>query len=246
MAGTGEKQSLTAAMDREDTARNEDGPKGIWKAMASGRVWYFTIIYFCLQVAVYGTTFYLPQQVSSLLGQDVGWQVGLVAAIPWLVGLVACYLVGSKADTVVVAVAGGRCSTSPPVCRSSGRHGRVRTASRSSASCSSPSPSRASWRSARSPGPTRRRSSPVAAAAAGIGLINSLGNLGGFVAPIMRTAINEAVPTDSGAFGIVSLGILAFVAAVMIFCTKFFRGAKADALLDTSHVATTSTKGTTR
>jgi sugar phosphate permease len=96
----GEKASLTAAMEREDTARSEDGPKGIWRAMASGRVWYFTIIYFCLQVAVYGTTFYLPQQVSSLLGQDVGWQVGLVSAIPWLVGLVACYLIGSRADSV--------------------------------------------------------------------------------------------------------------------------------------------------
>ncbi|MEK6345799.1 MAG: hypothetical protein V4737_18470, partial [Curtobacterium sp.] len=77
-------------------------------------------------------------------------------------------------------------------------------------------------------------------------------NLGGFVAPIMRTAINEVVPTDSGAFGIVSLGVLAFVAAVMIFCTKFFRGAKADDLLDTSHVATaepgatSSSKETTR
>lgn len=83
-----------------------------------------------------------------------------------------------------------------------------------------------------------------AAAAAGIGLINSLGNLGGFVAPIMRTAINEVVPTDSGAFGIVSLGVLAFVAAVMIFCTKFFRGSKADDLLDTSHVRTTTSKET--
>ena len=40
--------------------------------------------------------------------------------------------------------------------------------------------------------------------------------------------------------------ILAFVAAVMIFCTKFFRGAKADELLDTSHVRTTDPKGSKR
>ena len=57
----------------------------------------------------------------------------------------------------------------------------------------------------------------------------------------MRTAINEVVPTDSGAFGIVSLGVLAFLAAVMIFCTKYFRGARADELLDTTHVATKET-----
>jgi hypothetical protein len=46
-----------------------------------------------------------------------------------------------------------------------------------------------------------------AAAATGIGLINSIGNLGGFVAPIMRTAINEAVPTEAGTWGVVSLGV---------------------------------------
>ena len=69
------------------------------------------------------------------------------------------------------------------------------------------------------------------AAAAGIGLINSLGNLGGFVAPLMRTGINEAVPTDSGAWGVVSLGVFAFLAAAMLFGTKFF-SAKADSLLD--------------
>ena len=69
------------------------------------------------------------------------------------------------------------------------------------------------------------------AAAAGIGLINSLGNLGGFVAPLMRTGINQAVPTESGVWGIVSLGVFAFLAAGMLFATKFF-SAKADALLE--------------
>src|SRR5690606_27318163 len=69
-----------------------------------------------------------------------------------------------------------------------------------------------------------------AAAATGIGLINSLGNLGGFVAPIMRNGFNEAVPTDSGVWGVVSLGVFAFLAAFMMWATRFF-SAKADALL---------------
>jgi hypothetical protein len=69
------------------------------------------------------------------------------------------------------------------------------------------------------------------AAAAGIGLINSLGNLGGFVAPIMRTSVNESVPTDSGVWGVVSLGVFAFLAAAMPDCTRYFK-AKADALLE--------------
>ena len=28
--------------------------------MKNGKVWYFTTIYFCMQIAVYGVTFYLP------------------------------------------------------------------------------------------------------------------------------------------------------------------------------------------
>ncbi|WIE83313.1 MFS transporter [Curtobacterium sp. MCPF17_021] len=242
----GEKASLTAAMEREDTARSEDGPKGIWRAMGSGRVWYFTIIYFCLQVAVYGTTFYLPQQVSSLLGQDVGWQVGLVSAIPWLVGLVACYLIGSRADSVGRRRRWGTLfyvTTGLSILGSAwaGANGQpvlgILFITLAVASFLAVGPITWAYPTAFLTG---------AAAAAGIGLINSLGNLGGFVAPIMRTAINEVVPTDSGAFGIVSLGVLAFVAAVMIFCTKFFRGAKADELLDTSHVRTTDPKGSKR
>ncbi|HEV7849374.1 MAG TPA: hypothetical protein VGO88_08640 [Mycetocola sp.] len=50
--------------------------------MGSWKIWYLTLIYFCLQIAVHGTTFYLPEQVSGLIGQDVGCQVGLISAVP--------------------------------------------------------------------------------------------------------------------------------------------------------------------
>ena len=225
-----EKSALLTVMAKEDAVRTEDGPSGIWRAMASWKVWYFTVIYFCLQIAVYGTTFYLPQQVSNLIGQDIGWQVGLVSAIPWLGGLFACYFFGKHANTVLrrrnlgtwffigtgvfilgsgfagaagLPIVGILCITLAVSCFLS--VGPI------------------TW------------SYPTAfltgtAAAAGIGLINSLGNLGGFVAPIMRTGINDAVPTDSGVWGVVSLGVFAFVAAAMFFATKFFK-TKADALL---------------
>jgi sugar phosphate permease len=59
-----EKAAMREVMAHEDTVRDADGPRGIVPAMLNGKVWYFTVIYFCLQVAVYGTTFYLPQQVG--------------------------------------------------------------------------------------------------------------------------------------------------------------------------------------
>lgn len=226
-----EKDALIDVMAKEDSVRESDGPSGIWRAMGNWKVWYFTIIYFCLQIAVYGTTFYLPQQVANLLGQDVGWQVGLVAAIPWLVGLFACYFFGKAANTIARRRNWGTLfyiSTGLFILGSAwaGANGQpilgILFITLAVASFLSVGPITWSYPTAFLTG---------TAAAAGIGLINSLGNLGGFVAPIMRTAINEAVPTDSGAWGVVSLGVFAFLAAAMLFGTKLF-SAKADALLE--------------
>ena len=226
-----EKDALTDVMAKEDAVRTEDGPSGVWRAMASWKVWYFTIIYFCLQIAVYGTTFYLPQQVAGLIGQDVGWQVGLVSAIPWLVGLFACYFFGKHASTIIrrrnwgtsfyvltgLAILGSAWAgaNNLPIIG-------ILFITIAVASFLSVGPITWSYPTAFLTG---------TAAAAGIGLINSLGNLGGFVAPIMRTGINEAVPTDSGVWGVVSLGVFAFLAAVMLYGTRFFK-ARSDALLE--------------
>jgi sugar phosphate permease len=97
----GEKQALLDVMALEETVKEETGPRGVVAAMKNRKVWYFTAIYFCLQVAVYGVTFYLPQQVSQLTGQKVGLMVGLLAAIPWFFGIFACYFIGRAANTIV-------------------------------------------------------------------------------------------------------------------------------------------------
>lgn len=226
-----EKHALKVVMEHEDAVKETDGPRGIGAALVNWKVWYFTIIYFCLQIAVYGTTFYLPQQVSGLIGQDVGWQVGLVSAIPWAVGLFACYYAGKHADTIKRRREWGAwffviTGVAILVSAWAGANGQgligllAITIAVSAFLAAGP----ITWSF-----PTSFLTG--AAAAAGIGLINSLGNLGGFVAPIMRTAFNEAVPTESGAWGVVSLGVFAFLAAVMMWATRFF-SAKADALLD--------------
>jgi len=226
-----EKAALTNVMAHEDTVRKESGPSGIWRAMSNWKVWYFTIIYFCLQIAVYGTTFYLPQQVSGLIGQKVGWQVGLVTAIPWLVGLFVCYFVGKAAHTLLRRRRWGTwfyIFTGLAIFGSAwaGAAGLpflgILFITIAVASFLAVGPITWSYPAAFLTG---------TAAAAGIGLINSLGNLGGFVAPLMRTGFNQSMPTDSGVWGVVSLGVFAFLAALMMFGTKFFK-TKSDELLD--------------
>ncbi|MDQ4491549.1 MFS transporter [Sinomonas sp. ASV486] len=232
-----EKSALSDAMALEDHVRTQDGPNGIWRAMANWKVWYFTVIYFALQIAVYGTTFYLPQQVAGLLGKKVGWEVGLVSAIPWLVGLFACYFLGKAAHTLTRRRNWGSLlyiGTGVFILASgwAGANGQpflgIVFITLAVASFLSVGPITWAYPTAFLTG---------TAAAAGIGLINSLGNLGGFVAPLMRTGINAAVPTSSGVWGVVSLGVFAFVAAGMVFATKFFKGAKSDELLEQEALA---------
>lgn len=226
-----EKTALRQIMEHEDSVKESDGPRGIGAALVSWKVWYFTLIYFCLQIAVYGTTFYLPQQVAGLIGQSVGWQVGLVSAIPWAVGLFACYYVGKHATSIKRRRVWGALfflitGAATLFSAWAGANGQalLGIAAITVAVAAFLSVGPITWSF-----PTSFLTG--AAAAAGIGLINSLGNLGGFVAPIMRTSINESIPTDSGAWGVVSLGVFAFIAAAMMWATRFF-SAKADALLE--------------
>ena len=60
------------------------------------------------------------------------------------------------------------------------------------------------------------------AAAAGIGLINSLGNLGGFLAPNMRDYFKE---TLGGNAGLYSLAVGAVVGAILFAVTGLFKKA---------------------
>jgi sugar phosphate permease len=226
-----EQVALKEVMALEDTVRVEAGPSGVWAALRNGRVWYFTLVYFCLQIAVYGVTFFLPQQVSELTGQKVGLKVGLLVAVPWFFGIFSTYLIGRSATTMTrrrrlsvwLFVSTGLCifgsawagTNHLPV------FGLIFiTLAVSSFLAVGP----ITW------------SYPTAfltgtAAAAGIGLINSLGNLGGFVAPILRTQVNTMANSSTGSAGIYALGVLPFVAAIMMYGTRKLK-TKADDLLD--------------
>ena len=226
-----EKFALKEVMSHEDTTKEETGPKGVLAAMRNGRVWYFTIIYFCLQVAVYGVTFYLPTQVSELTGTKVGFKVGLLVAIPWFFGIFACYFIGRAANTVrrrrifgvVLYLSTGLCIFGSAWAGVNHRP-VIGIIFITLAVCSFLGVGPVTWAY-----PTAFLTG--AAAAAGIGLINSLGNLGGFVAPILRTKVNDIADSASGSAGIYALGVLPFLAAAMMWFTYRMRN-KADDLLD--------------
>ncbi|MGB4135160.1 MAG: MFS transporter, partial [Microbacterium sp.] len=225
-----EKAALAAETAREDALKSGESPTGIWRSLGSPRVWYFTAIYFCLQVAVYGVTFYLPQQVAALTGQQVGLQVGLLVAVPWFIGAFGLYFFGRYANTTlrrrrlgvlfylltafcIVGSAWAGATEQPLL-------GMVFI---TLAVLSFMSVSPITWSY-----PTAFLISGTAAAT-GIALINSIGNLGGFLAPILRTNVSEAAGGDP-ASGIYAIAVFPLIAAVLLFGTKFLKQ-KADDML---------------
>ncbi len=216
-----QRQALSQTLAAEDNARNAGhGPRSVWAALANIRVWYFALVYFCIQIAVYGVTFFLPTQVVAITGQKLGFQASLVTAIPWIFGLASVAFFPGLADRtrqhhligsilLLVTAFGiwlsGAMSGTPVVA----------IAGLSLAAIGFVSMQPIFWAL-----PTEYMTGY--AAAAGIGLINSLGNLGGFLAPNMRTFFDEHV---HGNAGLNSLAVGAVLGAILFALTALFKKA---------------------
>ena len=86
------RRALVEEIASEERQKLGAGPAHVTSVLCSPRVLHFVVIYFLIQVSVYGVIFYLPNQVAALLGRRVGLEVGFVAAVPWLFALVAAWL----------------------------------------------------------------------------------------------------------------------------------------------------------
>jgi MFS family permease len=206
-----ERTLLRSALDDDARAASSHGPHHILAALVDRRVLLLSAIYLLIQMSVYGVIFYLPQQVAALLGTTVGLRVGLVAALPWLCALAVTWYVPRRADrtgghrrwAVALLVLAGL---------GIGASGLAHNPSIGLiALCCAASGFIAAqplfWTF-----PTRYLTG--AAAAGGIALINSLGGLGGFIAPSLRTAAERAFSSTSA--GLIVLGVSSLLAALMI------------------------------
>lgn len=206
-----ERTALVAALDAEDQVKADHSPKGALRALGNPKVLYFCVIYFTIQMSVYGVTFYLPTQIAKLVGAKVGLGVGLMTAVPWGIAMIATFVLSRLADK-------------------SGKRRLVATASLTAAAvgifASALTDNPVMGLAALSLGAAGFISvQPVfwtlptgmlvgAAAAGGIALINSLGSLGGFVAPIAKTWAEASFGPKAGLF---LLALTALAGAAMLF-----------------------------
>jgi len=207
-----ERQWLEKELDGERAEVEAQGQLTLGKALMDSRVVALSTIYFLSVTAGYGTTFFLPQIVKGLGLSN--FMTGLASAIPYLIGMIALLLWGWSSDrrgerrwhliaaSVTAAVgfslagvAGNSFWSLPAICLAViGIYGTRPTF----------------W-----PLPSIFLSGT--AAAGGIALINSIGNLGGYVGPFIVGWIKDSTNSFEMALYFLAacslaLGALVFVA----------------------------------
>ena len=175
-----EKQVLQAELQKDNATREHSS---VMRTLRNPRVLFLALVYLLIQAGFYGLTFFLPTQIASLLGTNVGLKVGLVSAIPWAAALVAVTIIprwcdarGNARGVGALALGISGCALAASALTSSPWLAMIALTVAASGLIVAPA---LFWTL-----PTGILGG--AAAAGGIGLINALGNLGGFAAPNLR------------------------------------------------------------
>lgn len=203
---TPEKDALESAIAAEDQHKIQHGPATALSALCDWDVLRFVAIYFAIQVSVYGVIFYLPTRISELTGSAIGSKVGFLTAIPWLCALIALRFITGYADAkgkhrhlavamLAMAAAGIALSTL-------GHHIGPVLVAFCVATVGFVVVQPLFWTL-----PTAYLSGT--AAASGIAMIGALGNLGGFIAPTLKTAMEALFHSQrAGMFTLAFAGIV--------------------------------------
>ncbi|SDG63176.1 MFS transporter [Pseudonocardia oroxyli] len=211
-----ERDALERAVAAEGAQVSEEGPKSVLGALKSPRVLALSWVYFGIVYGLYALGFFLPTIVKNFAVQYgtrfTTVQQGLITAIPYAVGLVAMILWTRRAanPTIRVAVPALVGGLSIPVALYMANPWlAVVAVTVCGGGVLAALPGFWSLPTAYLTG---------AAAAAGIGLINSLGNLSGFVAPYVTGALSDA--TGSNRTGLWVVGVVMVSAAVVTWALR--------------------------
>ena len=204
-----ERAWLVRRLDEEQTQRETRHSYSLIQALSDPKVLVLSAVYFGAVATNYGLTFFLPQIVQAFGMSNVN--VGLVSALPYVVGTVSIVLWGRRSDRLLerrfhlafplmVAAAGLAASTlvDDPMVKmlafcvaGFGIFGALPVF----------------WTL-----PTAFLSGT--AAAAGIAMINSIGNLAGFAGPYAMGWIRDSTGSYTG--GLLSLAAVAVIAMILM------------------------------
>ena len=208
-----ERRRLTDDLQAEVNTpiSGDTAPDSALKAFRHPLVWKLCLLYFCTMMGLYALSFWIPAIIKGL-----GWagdlRVGLISAIPWSGAVVFMLWFGGRSDrhherrrhasaaALLAAVGFTLCGLTSD--------GTLGVISISLAAAGVMGLMAVQWSM---PGALLRGT----AAAAGIALVNSCGNLGGFVSPYLIGALNDLTHATAG--GLFLTGGFLLFAAVTLF-----------------------------
>jgi len=221
---TEEKDWITAELAREEQQKVARRRLTAVQALAHSRVWHLTAIYFPAMVGIYAMTFWMPQFIQALSSRYSNTTVGMLVMIPYLSALAVMTIVGRSSDRRLER----RYHGAIPLIVAAISLVLLSTNATSSVFFSVPlwclvaSGTYSFW------GPFWSLPSEFLtgfSAAAGIALINCIGNLGGFVGPYAIGAISRKTASFHG--GLVFAGISLFTSAMLLVALRKRMGKEA-------------------
>lgn len=214
-----EKVWLLAELERDREARKEVRHFGALKAMSNPKVLYLAFIYFVYQCGSLGVGYWMPQIIKGFSSALSHTQIGLIATIPYIVATLVMIAWSRRSDrhgerrlhsalplaVAAVALVGAGLVRDPYLAI-----GLISLALAGLYSFKSPF-----WAL-----PTLFLSRSTAAVS--IAVINSIGNLGGFVGPFMIGMVKGN--TQSASAGLLFLSALLAIAFIMTLLIRLDRG----------------------
>lgn len=205
-----EREWLLAELERDRTSRKNVKHFGVMKAMTNPKVLYLSFIYFVYQCGSLGVGYWMPQIIKGFSESLTHTQIGLIAMVPYIVATVVMIGWSRSSDrhgerklhsaiplaVATVAMLGAGLVTSPVIAIT-----MISLALAGLYSFKSPF-----WAL-----PTLFLSRSTAAIS--IAVINSIGNLGGFVGPFVIGMVKGT--TNSAAAGLMFLSVLLAIAFIM-------------------------------
>jgi MFS family permease len=198
-----EKRVLAGAI-AHDTQAQVDGAHDTWAAFRDRRVWMMCLIYFCFILGQYGLNFWMPTLIKTA-GVSGNFRIGLFSAIPYIVTLIMMNVLARSADRhrerrwhlVIPALIGAVGFAVAPTAPNVGiAIGALSLAAAGAITCAP-----LFWSL-----PTAFLAG--AGAAAGIAVVNSVGNLAGFVAPYLIGYAKDTTGSAAAGMYIIAGGLV--------------------------------------
>ncbi|WP_018434922.1 MFS transporter [Paraburkholderia atlantica] len=210
-----EQDAVLNAIDEEQRQRAAAHPvkPSLGTLLRDPQILIFCLIYFAVSLTIYGATFWLPSIIHKM-GHFNDFQVGLFNSIPWLISIAAMYLFAMLAARFKFQQAWVACVLLIAALGmyAAGQRGPVFSfVAICFAAIGFKAASSLFWVI-----PQGYLDARISAAV--LALINSIGNLGGFVAPATFGFLEQKTGSIEG--GLTGLAVMSVIAAGVVFFSR--------------------------